>query len=125
MPRFLGLLALVGGLGCAFPSGAGEADVVGVEIRRTGPQTFSFAVTVRHDDRGWDHYADRWDVVAPGGRVLASRKLLHPHDDEQPFTRSLAGVVIARDIASVMVRAHDSRHGTGGKTVSVTVPHDE
>ena len=62
-------------------------------------------ITVRHDDEGWEHYADRWEVVAPDGTVLASRTLYHPHVDEQPFTRSLNGLVIPKGIMRVRVRA--------------------
>ena len=45
-------------------------------------------VTVRHNDSGWDHYADVWRVYAPDGRLFAERILAHPHETEQPFTRS-------------------------------------
>jgi hypothetical protein len=46
---------------------------------------------VRHEDVGWQHYADRWEVLASGGEVLATRVLAHPHVDEQPFVRNLGG----------------------------------
>jgi len=101
---------------------AGEADVVGVAVRMTGENTYSFDVTVRHADEGWQHYADKWDVVAPDGTVLATRILYHPHEDEQPFTRSLSGVKIPESINEVTVRAHDSKHAYGGKTAKVAVP---
>ena len=71
---------------------AGEADVVAVEAAREDPGTWRFDVTVAHGDEGWDHYADKWEVLAPDGRVLGARVLLHPHVGEQPFTRSLGGV---------------------------------
>ena len=101
---------------------AGEADVVDVKIRMTGKDTFSFDVTVRHAGEGWKHYADKWDVVAPDGTVLGTRTLYHPHVDEQPFTRSLSGVTISEPITEVTVRAHDSVHKYGGKTVTVAIP---
>jgi hypothetical protein len=101
---------------------AGEADVLDVELTATSPGTFRFEVTVRHADEGWDHYADAFEVVAPDGRVLATRVLLHPHVDEQPFTRSLTGLEIPDGVAEVTVRAHDSVHGYGGKELTVTVP---
>jgi len=101
---------------------AGEADVVDVKIRMTGKDTFSFDVTVRHADEGWKHYADKWDVVAPDGTVLGTRTLYHPHVDEQPFTRSLSGVKITDSIKEVTVRAHDSVHKYGGKTMTVAIP---
>ena len=101
---------------------AGEADVVGVAVRMTSANTYSFDVTVRHADKGWKHYADKWDVVAPDGTVLGTRVLYHPHEDEQPFTRSLSGVKIPESFNEVTVRAHDSVHGYGGKTVAILVP---
>jgi hypothetical protein len=101
---------------------AGEADVVDVTVRMTGSNTYSFDVTVRHADEGWKHYADKWDVVAPDGTVLGTRTLYHPHEDEQPFTRSLSGVSIPESIKEVTVRGHVSVHGYGGKTATVLVP---
>jgi hypothetical protein len=101
---------------------AGEADIVDVKIRMTGQDAYSFDVTVRHADEGWKHYADKWDVVAPDGSVLGTRTLYHPHVNEQPFTRSLAGVNITDSIKEVTVRAHDSVHKYGGKTMTVVVP---
>ncbi len=82
-----GLLSAV--LGAMYsPARAGEADVVGVEATRISPGVWRFDVTVRHVDEGWDHYADRWEVISRGGAVLATRVLLHPHVGEQPFTHS-------------------------------------
>jgi hypothetical protein len=101
---------------------AGEADIVDVKIRMAAKDTYSFDVTVRHADEGWEHYADKWDVMAPDGTVLGTRTLYHPHVDEQPFTRSLSGVKIPDSIQEVTLRAHDSVHGYGGKTVTVEVP---
>ena len=101
---------------------AGEADVIEVDIKQTGGEIYYFKVTVRHADEGWDHYADKWDVVAPDGRVLGSRTLYHPHVDEQPFTRSLSDIKIPAGITEVTVRAHDSVHEYGGKTITVAVP---
>jgi len=111
---------------CTFLVGAtayaGEADIVDVKIRQIDKNTFSFDVTVRHADAGWEHYADKWDVMAPDGTLLGTRTLYHPHVDEQPFTRSLSGVKIPDSIREVTLRAHDSVHGYGGKTMTVNVP---
>jgi hypothetical protein len=110
-------LMLAAGATCA-----GEADVVDVQLSRGGDGTWRFDVTVRHADTGWDHYADAFEVVAPDGTVLGKRTLLHPHVDEQPFTRSLAGVAIPAGIAEVTVRAHDKVDGYGGAEIMVTLP---
>ena len=103
------------------PALAGGADVLDVRISGSDGR-YSFSVTVRHDDTGWDHYADRWEVVAPDGTVLGTRVLLHPHVNEQPFTRSQSGIVIPADVDTVTVRAHDSVHGFGGVEMVVPVP---
>lgn len=103
-------------------AGAGEADVLDVAATPAGDGTWRFDVTVQHADTGWDHYADAWEVLGPDGAVIGTRTLLHPHTDEQPFTRSLAGVRIPDDVAAVTVRAHDSLHGHGGQALTVPVP---
>lgn len=102
---------------------AGPADVIKVEMMAFAKEgTWRFDVTVRHADTGWKHYADRWEVVAPDGRILATRVMLHPHEAEQPFTRSLDGVIIPDGVDTVTVRAHDSVHGYGGTEITLTVP---
>ncbi len=112
-------LALLAGAVGPFAARAGEADVVRVEAVSEGSGSWRFHVTVAHGDTGWDHYADRWDVVAPEGGVLGTRVLRHPHEAEQPFTRSLGGVKIPAGISVVILRAHDSEHGYGGKEMTV------
>ena len=111
------LLPLMSGV-----STTGEADVMDVKTTVSADGTWSFDVTVSHSDEGWDHYADRWEVLAPDGTVLATRTLLHPHETEQPFTRSLGGVTLPDGIDSVTIRANDSIHGTGGREFSIGLP---
>ena len=101
---------------------AGEVDVTDVTVHRQSANKYQFNVTLRHDDTGWKHYADRWEILEPEGMVLATRVLLHPHVDEQPFTRSLSGVSIAPDIREVTIRGHDLVHGYGGRKRKVQIP---
>ena len=101
---------------------AGKADVLNATVAKQGTATFSFNVTVTHQDDGWEHYADKWEVVGPDGQVLASRILHHPHVNEQPFTRSLSGVAIDPAIRAVTLRAHDLVHGYGGREILVELP---
>lgn len=96
---------------------AGEADVVDVKATQLSDNTWRFDVSVLHADAGWDHYADKWAVFAPDGSMLGERILAHPHDNEQPFTRSQSGIVIPDDLTEVVIKAHDNVHGWGGKEV--------
>ena len=105
----------------AGPSVAGEAEVVAVRAAQERAGTWLFEVTVRHDDTGWEHFADRWEVISPAGKVLATRVLMHPHETEQPFTRRMAEIVIPPDIDEVIVRARDRLHGYGGTEVTVNL----
>ena len=75
------------------PVAADPAEIVRAEARASG-NSYSFSVTLRHGDTGWEDYADGWRVELPDGTVLGTRVLYHPHVDEQPFTRSLSGVVV-------------------------------
>ena len=105
-------------LGVAFPALAGPADVLNVEARPSA-NGWRFDVAVRHADTGWEHYADAWRVVGPDGTVFGIRVLVHPHVNEQPFTRSLAGVAIPGEVTTVTVEAHDSVHEWGGATMEI------
>ncbi len=100
---------------------AGEADVVGGTITALGDGRYQINATVAHADTGWDHYADRWDVLTPDGAVIGVRELAHPHVNEQPFTRSVT-LTIPEGITTVTLRANDSVHGLGGKTFELQVP---
>jgi len=102
---------------------AGLADVLAVEIRPgVEAHRFDIDVTVRHADSGWDHFANRWEVLGPDGEIFAIRRLAHPHVHEQPFTRSLSGVRIPAGFTWIRVRAHDLVHGHGGREVTLSVP---
>jgi hypothetical protein len=96
----------------AAPALADAPRVVGAEATRQG-EAWRFDVTVAHADEGWDHYADAWQVRTPEGDVLGTRDLLHPHVEEQPFTRALSGVAIPEGVARVHLVARDSVHGWG------------
>jgi len=100
---------------------SGEADVANIEITSTGLGQYVIHVTVKHNDTGWDHYANAWEVLDEEGNVIAERILHHPHIDEQPFTRSLR-VALPEKRKRITLRAKDSVHGDGGKTMTVDVP---
>ena len=101
---------------------AGESDVVDLKVSKNGTNSYNFTVTVLHKDTGWEHYANKWDIIDEDGIVLGTRILHHPHVKEQPFTRSLSGVEIPETVKVVKIRAHDSVHEYGGKVVSIELP---
>jgi len=105
---------------------ANEAEVVSAKASCDSARVCSFDVTVRHADTGWDHYANAWRVVAvdgdSAGKELGKRVLHHPHENEQPFTRSLSGVAIPNDTTLVDIEAFDSVHEGGGPTFRLNVP---
>ena len=86
-----------------------------------GPSTCLSSILIQ-DGR----YADGWDVVSPDGSVLKvnqgdpfTRLLLHPHENEQPFTRSQSSIIIPPGTEWVRVRAHDLVAGYGGVEIMV------
>lgn len=102
---------------------ANEVEIVDVVVKKSSENTFLFSVSLKHNDEGWDHYANEWQVIGPDGSVLGSRILAHPHVNEQPFTRSLSDVYIPRTIQQVTIRAQDSVHGWAKETLGTNVPH--
>ena len=100
---------------------ANDAAITNVEIKPAGDRMFQISVTLAHADTGWDHYANRWDVLDSEGNLLGSRVLAHPHVNEQPFTRSLR-VEIPESVKVVTIVASDSVHGDNEETVDVEVP---
>lgn len=102
-----------------FQTSLDYAQVQQVDAVQSKNGSWCFNTQVRHNDQGWDHYANEWQVTDLQGNVLASRKLLHPHDDEQPFTRNLCNIKFADDIKQVVVSAKCNLHETTGQHVVV------
>jgi hypothetical protein len=89
------------------------ANVIKAVAKQSANGNWCFDVTVRHNDTGWGHYANGWQVTDENGVELAYRSLAHPHVNEQPFTRSKCGIVIPKHINKVSVRAKCKTHGYG------------
>lgn len=117
-PVGLVLLAALATTGTPDDAAAGAADVTAAQARKVG-NVYNFEVTVRSEDAGWHDYADRIEVLAPDGTVLGTRVLVHPHIGEQPFTRDVYGVRIPAGIDRVILRAHHSRKGYDGTTMTI------
>ena len=90
---------------------ADDIEILTADFHHNGGDHWSVKVTLKHDDKGWDHYADNWRVVDGEGNMLGDRVLHHPHVDEQPFTRGLSDVKIPEGITTVYIEAHDKVHG--------------
>ena len=98
---------------------AGDVSVLATEFRPAGAGSWQVSATLEHGDTGWEHYADAWRVVSADGTVYGTRVLHHPHETEQPFTRSLGGVKIPVDVKQVFVEAHDKVHGWSPRRLEV------
>jgi hypothetical protein len=122
MRHLLSVLSVTAFAALAASASAGEVTILDATARPDGAGSYRFSVTLRHQDTGWDHYANQWQVLAPDGAVLGTRTLYHPHVDEQPFTRSLGGVTVPPGVRTVTIRARDSVHGVAKKTFAVTLP---
>ena len=102
----------------AHVSQADEVEIVNVYMQQTD-SGWRADVTLKHNDTGWEHYADAWRVVDGNGHLFKTRVLYHPHINEQPFTRSLSGIIIPADQTIVYVEAHDKKHGWSSQRVKV------
>lgn len=115
MIRTLVLLSLLTGATTAW---AGAPEIVNAKVTKQG-MNWRIEVTLRHDDTGWDHYADGWEVLDAQGNVLGYRELMHPHVDEQPFTRSLSNLMLPDGTRELFIRTHCSVKGWSSDTMRV------
>ena len=108
-------------MGClaACPALADPAEIVDAEAVRSG-DGWRVSVTLRHGDTGWDDYADGWRVLLDG-EVLGTRVLMHPHVDEQPFTRSDT-VTIPDGAEAVEIEASTNVGGWEGERFVLELP---
>ncbi len=100
---------------------ASPVEVVWAEFAREA-NGWRVSVTLRHEDSGWEHYADLWVVESLEGELLGRRVLAHPHENEQPFTRSRT-IAIPPGITRVRVRAGDNVEGLNSNVVLVDLGH--
>jgi hypothetical protein len=106
---------------CASPVLA-DAPLVQQATATRGGDSWRISVTLLHPDTGWEHYADAWRVEDASGAVLGTRILLHPHENEQPFTRSQSGIAIPSDLTQVHVRSRCLVDGWSEGTFVLTLP---
>lgn len=102
-------------------AGDGCAHVIDATIELEGT-TATVSATVLSDDTGWEKYADVWEIRTAQGAVIGERVLTHPHETEQPFTRSLGGVQVPLDSTTLIIAAHDSVFGWCGDTFTLELP---
>jgi len=94
---------------------ANEVEIIKVKANCDTNRVCTFDVTLKHEDTGWKHFANKWEIYTPNDKLIATRTLFHPHVQEQPFTRSLSSVKIPKGINKVIIKAHDSVHGYAKK----------
>ena len=118
MTRLFSLI--LAALTAATPALADDATITDVTMTEQSG-TWRFDVTLAHGDTGWDDYADGWRVELADGTIIGERPLAHPHVNEQPFTRSTAGVVIPDGTAEVFIRARTNVDGWSKDRLAVAV----
>jgi len=112
---------ILASLAFATPALADPPSILNVTVEQLG-DLWKFDVTIRHNDTGWDHYADAWRILDPDGAPLGTRNLAHPHIKEQPFTRSLSGVRVPDGVTEVSIQARDSIGGWSSDVVTIPLP---
>ncbi len=96
--------------------------IVKAEAISKSNQLHDIAVTIRHSDTGWDHYANEWVVIVDDEHELAKRTLYHPHVNEQPFKRFVRDVLIPADAKSIKIYAQCNK---GHKSVAYVLINKE
>ena len=78
-------------------------DVIGAEATIDDDGTWTFSVTLSSPYDTAERYADAWRVVGADGTEFGRRELAHDHANEQPFTRSQAGIQIPENVDTVTI----------------------
>ncbi|MGI9601177.1 MAG: hypothetical protein ACR2QE_04795 [Acidimicrobiales bacterium] len=94
-------------------------EVVAATATLADDGTWTVSATVSSPYDTPERYADAWRVLTVDGTELAVRELTHDHAGEQPFTRSLGGVVIPADVEQVIIEGRDQLNGWGGPTAPI------
>ncbi len=94
---------------------AGEVLVNCEKVLHRGGDLYTFYISVSHEDEGWEHYANRFELLNEEKQIFATRVLRHPHVNQQSFTRDIT-IMLKQPISEFIVRAHDSVHGYGSET---------
>lgn len=115
-------LAPLAGRGADAATVQKHPDVLSATVRTHGSDTFDFDVTVSSRYDTPQRYADGFRISGKDGKVYGERTLWHDHAGEQPFTRDLYGVKIAREVRVVVIQARDKQYGYGGRSVEVALP---
>lgn len=89
-----------------------ESNVIGVAVTEAD-SSYTFDVTLIHDDDGEEGYANWWLVETLEGDQLGQRDLAHAHGTQE-FTRSET-IEVPENVTTVVVRGHDQTHGYGGQ----------
>lgn len=102
------------------------AHVIGGSVSQESSGNWLVAAMVSSPyeaETSWEKYADEWKIEREDTNgaitLLGTRTLGHPHENEQPFTRSLSGVVIPEGVAVVTLSARDSVSGYCGDAFEV------
>jgi len=90
---------------------AGKPLVEAVVAECNQQRICKFEVTIRHADEGWAHFVNGFEIFSLQGERLAHEAFAGPHMREQSFTRTLRKVSIPPAVDTVIIRAHDIKHG--------------
>lgn len=101
------------------PANANQVEILSAEFIHKQQDNWTVKVSLKHNDTGWQHYANSWRIVdRKTSTVLGERILHHPHVNEQPFTRQL-DVTIPETSTHVYIQAHDTQHGWSTETLEI------
>jgi hypothetical protein len=121
----IGLALLLTGSAAALAD-VDVAKITDVQIKRDSPDQsgiYHIKVTIEHEDTGWDHYVESWEIFAPDGQILGVRPFFEPELERLKTVSALAGVVIPEDVKAVTIRARTHPSGFEGDPVKVKIPH--
>lgn len=104
----------------AWPVLAGPANIAMVKI--TGIESsMTIEVVLKHDDDGWEHYADSVAIFTTAGEKLANVAIKRPHAGHDYISVRLNNLDLPEGTEALIIKGNCSIDGWVGQPVTVSL----
>ena len=101
---------------------AEKADVIDAKIKKSYGGSYVAYVKIKHNDVDASHFADEWEILDENGKRITVRLIFGPQPGKEIIDSELYGFKIPKGTKKIIIRAHCSKDGFGGKEFEIDLP---